>query len=249
MGGSVPTELITAPVLVSPHGFTTRRGGVSTGPYRSLNLSPGVGDDPDRVAENRRRVLALFGHPPLAELDQEHGARVAVVRAPGRYPGDALVTDRPGLLLRVSAADCYPVLLEDPATGAVAAAHAGWRGVAAGVVENVVGALAKVAGAPPDRLAVAIGPGICGGCYQVGPEVIAAVARAGLPETWRPDPRDQGRYLLDLQAAIVARLRSLGVTRIWASHRCTFEDEELFSYRRQGPKSGRMWGLIQRGAA
>jgi len=238
----VPLRLIVAPVLTSRHGFTTRRGGVSTGPYRSLNLSLKVGDDPARVAENRRRVLAHFGHPSLAELDQEHGAEVAVVGGPGRYRGDALVTDTPGLLLGVSAADCYPLLLEDPASKAVAAAHAGWRGVAAGVVENVVAALARLGGGAPEGFVAALGPGICGRCYQVGPEVVAAVGA----ENGRPDPAAPGRFRLDLRAAIAARLRGLGLNRIWVSDRCTYEDPELFSYRRQGPRSGRMWGLIQR---
>ncbi len=241
----MPPTLITAPVIRARHGFTTRAGGVSTGPYQSLNLSRAVGDDPGRVEENRRRVLALFGDPPTAGLDQVHGARVAVAEGPGVYPGDALVTRVPGLLLRVSAADCYPVLLEDPASGAVAAVHAGWRGVAVGVVENTVSALAELSGNDPGGFSAAVGPGICGRCYQVGEEVIRALSRPRLPQTWRPDPGAHGRYRLDLEAAILARLEALGVGRVWTSGRCTFEDEGLFSYRRQGPRSGRMWGLIQ----
>ena len=232
---------IRAPILESPHAFTTRAGGVSRGPYATLNLSLGVGDVPEHVAENRRRVLAAFGNPPSFGLDQVHGHRVVVAEGPGVAEGDGAVTDVPGLLLRVSTADCYPLLFEDPDTGAVGAAHAGWRGVAAGIVENLVGTMREAFGTEPARLRVAIGPGICGRCYQVGPEVARAVGGFAVP-----DPRAEGRFLLDLAAAIEARLRALGVRHLWRANRCTFEDEGLFSYRRQGPRSGRMWGVIQR---
>jgi len=232
---------IRAPILESPHAFTTRAGGVSRGPYATLNLSPGVGDDPERVAENRRRILAAFGHPPAFGLDQVHGSRVVVARGPGVAEGDGAVTNVPGLLLRVSTADCYPLLLEDPDSGAVGAVHAGWRGVAAGIVENAVEAMKQAFGTEPARLRVAIGPGICGKCYQVGPEVVEAVGGFAFS-----DPLEPGRYRLDLAAAIEARLGAVGVEAIWCVRRCTFEEENLFSYRRQGPRSGRMWGVIQR---
>jgi len=232
---------IQAPNLESPHAFTTREGGVSEGPYATLNLSYAVGDRPEHVAENRRRVLAAFGNPPSFGLDQVHGGRVVIAQGPGTAEGDAAVTDVPGLLLRVSVADCYPLLFEDPKSGAVGVAHAGWRGVAAGIVENTVRALQEAFQSDPETLRVAIGPGICGRCYQVGPEVVEAVGGFA-----RPDPGAEGRFLLDLAAAIEARLRALGVQNVWQANRCTFEDEDLFSYRRQGRKSGRMWGVIQR---
>ena len=232
---------IRAPNLESPHAFTTRQGGVSQGPYATLNLSYAVGDRPEHVAENRRRVLAAFGEPPSFGLDQVHGGRVVHAEGPGIAEGDAAVTDVPGLLLRVSVADCYPLLFEDPKSGAVGAAHAGWRGVAAGIVENTVRALQEAFQSDPETLRVAIGPGICGRCYQVGLEVVDAVGGFAVP-----DPGAEGRFLLDLPAAIEARLRALGVKNIWRANRCTFEDEELFSYRRQGRESGRMWGVIQR---
>ena len=234
-------EWIRAPNLESPHAFTTRAGGVSQGPYATLNLSLGVGDDPEHVAENRRRVLAAFGDPPSFGLDQVHGARVVVAEGPGVAEGDGAVSRVPGLLLRVSTADCYPLLLEDPDTQAVGVAHAGWRGVAAGIVENVVRTMQSTFGSDPARLRVAIGPGICGRCYQVGPEVARAVGGFAVP-----DPRAEGRFLLDLAAAIEDRLKKLGVRNLWRANRCTYEDETLFSYRRQGRKSGRMWGVIQR---
>ena len=234
-------RLLRSPLLESPHGFTTREGGVSKGPYATLNLSFGVGDAPERVAENRRRVLSAFGSPPLFTLDQVHGAEVALAEGPGKAEADAVVTRVPGLLLAVSVADCYPVLFEDPQTGAVGAAHAGWRGVAAGVVENVVETMQAAFQTRPQDLRVAIGPGICGRCYQVGPEVVAAVGGFAVP-----DPRAEGKYLLDLPRAIEERLRALGVRRIWQAGVCTYEDEGLFSYRRQGKRSGRMWGVIHR---
>ena len=235
--------LLKAPHLESPHGFTSRAGGVSTGPFATLNLSQSVGDDPRAVDENRRRVLAAFGAPPLVRLSQVHGSRAVTVEAPGVYEADAAVTRTLGLLLSVSAADCYPLLLEDPGTGAVGVAHAGWRGVAAGVVENVVAAMEGL-GAKREALRVAIGPGACGRCYQVGPEVARAVG----PAFARPDETAPGRYLLDLLAAIRARLLALGLApeNVWALDACTIEDARFFSYRRQGKRSGRMWGLIQR---
>jgi len=230
-----------APNLESPHVFTTREGGVSQGPYATLNLSHAVGDRPEFVEENRRRVRATFGHPPELGLDQVHGARVVVAQGPGTAEADGAATNVPGLLLRVSVADCYPLLFEDPESQAVAAVHAGWRGVAAGIVENAVATMQKAFHTNPQKLRVAVGPGICGRCYQVGPEVVEAVGGFAVP-----DPSAKGRFLLDLPAAIEARLRALGVMNIWRANRCTFEDETLFSYRRQGRKSGRMWGAIQR---
>ncbi len=122
--------LLTTPLPV-PHGFTTRLGGVSEGPFASLNLSAATGDDPKRVEENQRRVLAAFGHPPVAGLKQVHGTEIRLVEGPGVWEGDGLLTRTPGLLLRVGVADCYPLLLYHP-EGAVAALHAGWRGVVGG---------------------------------------------------------------------------------------------------------------------
>jgi len=239
--------LLRTPLIGSPHGFTGRAGGVSEGPWGSLNLSTSVGDDPTRVEENRRRVLAAFGHPPLARLAQVHGARAVRADGPGTWEGDALVSRSPGLLLAVSTADCYPLLFEDPSTNTVAAAHAGWRGVVAGIVEATLDLMESEFHGQPGQIRVAIGPGICGRCYQVGPEVAEAFDRRGLGDALADDPTQSGRFRLDLEKAIVVLLRRRGIpgNHIWRTKQCTYENTALFSYRRQGPKSGRMWGLIQ----
>ncbi len=239
--------LLRTPLISSPHGFTGRAGGVSEGPWRSLNLSTSVGDDPTRVEENRRRVLAAFGHPPLARLSQVHGARAIRADGPGIWEGDALVSQSPGLLLAVSTADCYPLLFEDPITKTVAAAHAGWRGVIAGIVERTLDLMETEFHSRLEQIRVAIGPGICGRCYQVGPEVAEAFDRRGLGDALADDPAESGRYRLDLEKAIEALLQRRGVSgnRVWRSGQCTYENTAFFSYRRQGAKSGRMWGLIQ----
>ncbi len=238
-------NFLRSSLIAAPHGFTTRAGGVSTGPYAALNLSTATGDDPAAVTENRRRALAAFGGAPLARLSQVHGTAVHVVRGPGVWEGDGLVSAEPGLVLAVSVADCYPLLLEDPALGAVAALHAGWRGVLGNIlavgVERLVGL-----GAEPARLRLAVGPGIAGPSYQVSAELAERFATAGYEDAVLPDPEPE-RARLDLPTAIRRQALALGIglERIEFSGRDTFSDPALFSYRRDGAKSGRMWGLIQ----
>ncbi|MGQ9692538.1 MAG: peptidoglycan editing factor PgeF [Thermaceae bacterium] len=232
--------LLTTP-LPTPHGFTTRLGGVSEGPFRSLNLSEATGDDPEKVAENQRRVLALFGNPPVAGLKQVHGTAVHWAEGPGLWEGDGLLTTKRGLLLRVGVADCYPVLLYHP-KGAVGALHAGWRGTLGGILPQAV-ALLEERGFDPGSLEVAIGPGIGGRCYQVGEEVAEAFWKGGLP-TVQPDPRAQGRYLLDLLAALRLQASRLGVQKVHTVDLCTHCEPYLFSHRRDQGQTGRMWGVI-----
>jgi hypothetical protein len=163
--------------------ITTRRGGVSTGPYASLNLGLHVGDDPEAVVENRARAAGALGaaldHLVLA--DQVHGATVATVPASARGRGaralgdtvgaaDALVTAEPGPVLTVLVADCVPVLLVDPGARVLACVHAGWRGTAAGVVPAALRAMAAL-GARPASVVAAVGPAVGPERYQVGPEV------------------------------------------------------------------------------
>ncbi|GEM89084.1 laccase domain protein [Oceanithermus desulfurans NBRC 100063] len=237
--------MLRSRLLAAPHGFTTRAGGVSTGPYTALNLSAATGDDPAAVAENRRRVRAAFGGAPLARLSQVHGTTVHAVRGPGVWEGDGLVSAEPGLLLAVSVADCYPLLLEDPAVGAVAALHAGWRGVLGNILAAGMGRLAGL-GAEPARLRLAVGPGIAGVSYQVSAELAERFAAAGYADAVLPDP-EPGRARLDLPTVIRQQALELGIglERIEFAGRDTFRDPALFSYRRDGAKSGRMWGLIQ----
>jgi polyphenol oxidase len=235
------------------HGFSPRAGGVSRAPWDTLNLGLSVGDDPAAVAENRRRVAAAFAVAPtqVARLDQVHGATVHVAGegASGR-DGDAWIGDDPAWLLVVSGADCLPVLIVDGRRGAVAAAHAGWRGVAAGIAAATVAALTRRFGSDPADLQVWLGPAIQGPCYQVGPEVVAAVrADRTVPASvaW-PDPGSAGRWRLDVPAAVRAQLEAAGVpaARIAASSTCTHcAADRCFSHRRDAGRTGRHWAVIR----
>lgn len=221
---------------------TTRAGGRSEGPFTSFNLSAGVGDDPAAVAGNRARVVRELALSGLVFLNQVHGRDVAVLREPPRArPGtggvapdiadvDAVVTDVPLLGVAVLAADCVPVLLGDPVAGVVGAAHAGRVGVAAGVVDAVVTEMTAL-GAEPGRLEVLLGPSVCGRCYEVPPAMRAEVDAVlpGSASTTRT-----GTAGLDLRAGLVRRLADLGVTKVATDPRCTVEDPDLFSHRRDG---------------
>jgi YfiH family protein len=223
---------------------TARPGGVSTGSYAAFNLGAGVGDDPAAVTANRRRLATAAGVAPdrLVWLDQVHGAAVRVVDRPaaGPLPGtDAVVTAEPGLPLVVLVADCVPVLLADPEAGVVAVAHAGRNGAAAGVARNTVEAMRKL-GAEPARTEVLLGPAICGRCYEVPPDLQADV-EARLPGS--ASTTSAGSTGLDLRAGVAAQLTDLGVPRVIIDPRCTAEDPELFSYRRDGV-TGRQAGVV-----
>jgi hypothetical protein len=221
--------------------FSTRRGGVSEGPYRSLNLGRSTRDRPEAVEENRRRLLAALGLDPLrlANAGQVHGTAVARVSAPGLRPDcDALVTTTPGLALAVTAADCLPILYA--ARGAVGAAHAGWRGTAEGASEAALAALCAAAGATPGAVTIHLGPCIRGCCYEVGPEVAARFPAAAL--------RRHGAALhLDLPTAARMRLIAAGVTpqAIHDTGACTAcEPQSYFSHRRDRGLTGRQWGVV-----
>jgi polyphenol oxidase len=207
---------------------TARSGGVSSGPYESLNLSLSVGDDPARVLENRRRLAAAFGAGPgdLVFARQVHGAGVRVVGAADRGSGafslgdavdgaDALVTSSPGVVLAILTADCVPVVLYDPRAAVLACVHAGWRGTVAGVTAAAVAAMTGL-GARPARIVAGIGPAVAADRYQVGPDVHEAVTQAFGPAASfiHPDTRPgatRDRWLLDLWAANRHALRAAGV--------------------------------------
>jgi YfiH family protein len=231
--GSAPAGLRLA--------FSTRRGGVSDGPYRSLNLGRSTDDRPEAVAENRRRWLAALDLDParFANAGQVHGRTVVRVDAPGFQPGcDALVTTTPGLTLAVTAADCLPLLFTAPR--AVAAAHAGWRGTADGVPEATLSAVCDAAGVGPERVSVHVGPGIRGCCYPVGPEVAERFPREAVREA------GDARWL-DLPTAVRLRLMAAGVLpgEIHDTGACTAcEPDWYFSHRRDRGLTGRHWGVI-----
>jgi YfiH family protein len=222
--------------------FSTRRGGVSAAPWDTLNLSEGVGDDASSVRTNRARLLAALDLDPaaIAWATQVHGARVLAPGGPGLAgTGDALVTRNADVVLAVGAADCLPLLAWDRAGRAVAAVHAGWRGLVAGVVPQTLAALARIGVHPPD-LAVALGPRIGPCCFAVGADVAARFA-AGVV-------RDENeRTTIDLAEVARRQLASAGVeaTRVRDLGRCTACDPDTwFSHRRDRGRTGRAWGLV-----
>lgn len=220
--------------------LTTRRGGVSEGPYASLNLGLRVGDDPARVAENRRRLAGLLPAPPRW-LRQVHGNRVVEADGIDAPPeADSSFTRRPGVVCAVQMADCMPVLFTDRAAQVVAVAHAGWRGLAGGVLENTVAAL----GVPPDAVIAWLGPAIGPAAFEVGDEVREAfvLGRAAAESAFRP--HGQGKWLADLYALARQRLAAVGVTDVGGGDFCTHTDTaRFFSHRRDGV-SGRMAALV-----
>ncbi|MBF0624234.1 MAG: peptidoglycan editing factor PgeF [Magnetococcales bacterium] len=220
---------------------TTRRGGVSQGGYASLNLGAHVGDDPLRVAENRRRLMATLGLPAhsLRLANQVHGTTVLTVTGqnlPDPPPdGDALVTREPGLLLGILTADCAPVLLADARARVVGAAHAGWRGALAGVIPACQAAMIGL-GARIDQLQAWIGPCIGPEAFQVGGEVREQflLSDIGNGVHFLPDP-EPGRFRLDLAGFLRQQLITGGVApdRIAHVNTCTFKHEaDFFSHRR-----------------
>jgi hypothetical protein len=196
------------------------------------------------VAENQRRVLEQFGHPPVAYLHQIHSNIVHVVAQPGESKGDGLLTQTRGLLLRVGVADCYPVLLHDPERGAIGAVHAGWRGTVSGILPKALAQMQQEFGSQPGDIRIAVGPG-AGPQYQVGPEVAEAFAEAGL-STFRPDPNTKGKFCLDLLAALRLQAGQNGVklAHFWACGLDTLCDPSLYSHRRDQGMTGRMWGVV-----
>jgi polyphenol oxidase len=207
----------TIPLLVSPlipatfrHGFTTRMGGVSAPPYDGLNLGGKWGDLAENVAENRRRLLAASGAAAMFAVSQVHGIRVVRVAAgdaPDGFKGeqaDGLCSDAVGLGLSVHTADCVPVLLADPRTGACAALHAGWRGAVAGMGPAGLRALVDGFGCRPDDVRVALGPCIAPCCFEVGPEVVAAAEAVwpGARDAGIVQQEGQGRPHVDLRCLL-----------------------------------------------
>ena len=247
----VAGDLLDAGVVAACSG---RAGGRSAAPYASLNLGLRVGDDPRAALANRRRVATVLGLAgwPWATVRQVHGAAVVRVRRdrlgagppeamPPLAEADALVTGDAGVLLAVLAADCAPVLLADPGARVVGAAHAGWRGLAAGVVEAAVAELAAL-GADPARTVALVGPAIGGCCYEVGEEVLAAVG-GRYPAALRTSRA--GRPAVDPAAAAAEALARAGVGQIRVAEECTADHaERFFSHRRDRGRTGRQAGLV-----
>ena len=225
------------------HGFSTRPGGVSPAPWDSLNLGVGRGDDIARVQENYRRFCAALGtdvnRVVLSKQIHEDVVRHVTEADAGKglwrdrdYPSvDGMVTDVLHLPLVVFSADCNVILLHDPVRRAVGAAHAGWRGTAAGIVGKTVRAMQDAFGCDPAHIRAAIGPGIGACCFEVGPEVVAAAeALLHAPLGALARPRADGKALLDLKGVNARRLVQLGVPagQITVSDACTMCRPDVF---------------------
>lgn len=221
------------------HGFFTRAGGHSTGIYESLNAGLGTGDDTETVLKNRAEVAAHLRIAPhmLVSPYQHHSADVAIAADPwdaaSRPKADAVVTKVPGLAVAVTTADCTPVLFCDAVAGVVGAAHSGWKGALAGVLEETVNAM-EALGAKKGRIQAAIGPTISQSAYEVGPEFFDRFLEVhnGYERFFRPSERD-GHHQFDLPGFVGARLKDCGVARVEDLQICTYSDEaRYFSYRR-----------------
>ena len=251
---------MTVPVLTAAalagirHGFLGRQGGVSIGLHAGLNV--GLGSDDDRAAIAANRVLATDAVAPgaaLVTLHQVHSAEAVAVTAPfadtGRPHADALVTDRPGLLLGILTADCVPVLFADRAAGVVGAAHAGWKGALGGVTDATVAAM-EALGARADRMVAAIGPCIARASYEVDDAFLTRFAEAA-PENERffVEGTRPGHHQFDIEAYVAARLALRGIRTIEALGQDTYaQPERYFSFRRAThlgePGYGRQISLI-----
>lgn len=245
----------TLPDWPAPGGVralsTFRTGGASAAPYASLNLGGHVGDLSAAVAENRRRLKVAAGLPAEPTwLEQVHGARVADLDAALHHrgdaamgPADAAFTRSPRRVCAILSADCLPVLLAGESGELVAAVHAGWRGIAAGVIEAALTAV-TAAGASPERLLAWLGPAIGPRYFEIGAEVREALLAGdpGAEEAFAPNAR--GRFMADLGTLVRRRLKARGVGRIYGGGECTFgAADRYFSHRRDGV-TGRQATLI-----
>ncbi|MDR7034813.1 peptidoglycan editing factor PgeF [Mesorhizobium sp. BE184] len=218
------------------HGYFTRVGGVSNGIYSGLNTGIGSADDPQLVGENRRRVAEWMGVPAshLLSAYQIHSPDVVIVREPftERPQVDAIVTDRPGIAVGASSADCGPVLFADAKARVVAAAHAGWKGALTGVLENTVAAMESI-GARRENIVAVLGPAIGPDNYEVGAEFVARFVEADARnQAYFVPSAKTGHAMFDLNRYTVDRLVQAGVMA-QALNRCTYAEEDLFySYRR-----------------
>ncbi|MCM1027088.1 MAG: peptidoglycan editing factor PgeF [Roseburia sp.] len=257
-GGQGSLEYLTFPGLektgVVRHLVSTRLGGVSEGEFSSMNLSFSRGDEEDRVRENYRRIGEALGCEPedMTATRQTHTANIRRVTLEDRGKGitvpadyenvDGLMTDQRGIVLAAYFADCVPLFFVDPVHRAVGLAHSGWRGTAAGMGEQMVKAMGEAYGTRPEELYAAIGPCICGDCYEVGEEVAVRFSECGVRLGKRP-----GKYQLDLKEANRRMLLRAGVReeRIEAADLCTCcNPEYLFSHRASGGRRGSLAGFL-----
>ena len=248
-------EYLSAEGIAVPHCFTTRRGGVSTGYLDSLNMGRGRGDSEENVNKNFRILVDALGIPAEA-LVLTRQTHTDIVRAVTRadhmgldhrcYPEcDALITDDPGTGLVIFTADCTPVLLWDPVTGAVGAAHAGWRGTAAQIAAKTVEAMAEHYGCRPEDIRAAVGPNIGACCFQTDADVPEAMIRAFGAEAERVIRFDGEKYYTDLKELNALALRRAGVRKIEISTDCTVcQHDRFWSHRYTRGVRGSQGALI-----
>lgn len=235
------------------HGIFTRLGGVSQAPWDTLNIGGTVGDDLVAVRRNHELMYQALGLSAdcIVTTWQVHGADVVIAQKPvtGRRwlaQADGLITDQAGLGLLMRFADCVPLLFYDPHRRAVGIAHAGWRGTVRGIAANVIKAMQSAYGCRPSDIIVGIGPSICGRCFQVGEEVVNALAdyfgdTEGLV---RRNPDDGSAYV-DLWAANERDLRRVGVQHISVTHLCTYQHtNQFYSHRAEKGQTGRFGAVI-----
>lgn len=249
-------EYLTAEGIQAPHCFTTRFGGVSTGHLESLNIGTSRGDDPENVLENYRRLGAAIGFQPenVVLSRQAHTDTVYKVTEKDRGAGlftphldtcDALITNVPGIALTVFTADCTPLLFWDRVTGAVGAAHAGWRGTVSAIGARTVEAMCREYGCKPENICAAIGPNI-GFChFETDADVPEAMLAAFGSEIQEYIRRSGAKYYLDLKAINAWILKRAGVGQVDVSTDCTFcQSERFWSFRVTGAKRGSQGAII-----
>jgi YfiH family protein len=247
--------------LSSPHGFTTRLGGVSTGHFTSMNLRLHRGDDPEHVRKNYEILGEAIGFDPhqIVSAAQVHGDEIRLVTkadwgkgldTPTDYEADGLITNVPGTALIVFSADCGTVLLEDPVTGAVGACHAGWRGTALGIAGKTVREMARQFGCKPENIRAALGPCIGGCCFETDGDVPEAMRRALGSEAEAAITKTGEKYHVDLKLLNTAFLEKAGILaeHIDVCPLCTACDPDTFwSYRRHGDQRGSLGAVIVAG--
>ncbi len=230
---------VTSPLLTTPHGFFTRQGGISEGVYASLNVALGSQDNPQHITENRRRVAASFGQPveKLCTLSQIHGKRCVILDSPpaATIQADACVTTAPELMIGILTADCVPVLFYDPSARVIGAAHAGWKGALAGIIQETITCMTQC-GTDPSNIIAVQGASIAQSSYEVGADFHAQFldADAANAAFFIPSPdRPQTHYCYDNVAYVRATLMACDIQRYdHIAHDTYHRESHYFSYRR-----------------
>ncbi len=233
------------------HGLFTRRGGVSGGPWATLNVGGNIGDDPQRVAENRRRILSHLARPQDSTFDvwQVHAATILHAKTPRGGPpyprADGLMSDSPDVTLVMRFADCVPILLFDVKRRAVGLVHAGWKGTVLQAARRAVEAMQRTFGSAPADMVAGIGPAIAGHHYPVGPEVVNAFRDSFGEEASNYLWTQNGEVHFDLPGANSELLRRAGVVKVEQSQICTACDPmNWFSHRGENGRTGRFAAVL-----